>query len=215
MSCATNTPIDNRLRIVVVDTGLAQKDMKQPYLCKEGVFYTSFVTKQYDEIGHGKSITDIIAQNMDMTKYCITPIVWYDRGVSNNNTGNSLIEALQIANKLKPHIVNLSLSGRNYNPRELFELRDLLASGAYVNVASGNDSLILTKEECEVYPTCYNAYFTPKDRKRFIPVTSNDLPSSNQGYGVKAFRTGYGLDGLKGTSQATAWYTNSMVRKND
>lgn len=204
---------ENRQKIFVIDTGIKEDMANQPYMCKDGVRKTSVINSPYDTNGHGSDIVEIIASNMDVSKYCIVSISWYENMLSSYKGLRSIIEALEMVNKDKVKIVNLSLSGIAFDKKEFNEIKKLLKKGVIVNVASGNNGEFLTKEICNVYPTCYVNYLNNSEKQFFNSIGASDTKKSNKGYGINYYRSGKGLYNMSGSSQATAWFTNELVRK--
>lgn len=207
-----------RVKIAVIDTGIYLNKEIAPFLCREKHIDTTHTTI-IDRHGHGTNIASIIASGLDPTKVCILIIKYGD-----GQYGQGLISSIEYAvSDPKIKYVNISSGGPFSIARERASIQKLLNRGTYVNVAAGNFATNL-KKACDYFPACY-----PFKSEYFHVV------ASGKNEGLKRSYSNYGsppvtdwssndkvcagkLDNLKtlcmqGTSQATAVFTNSLIRK--
>jgi subtilisin family serine protease len=207
------------IRVAVIDTGFnfsfkQYKHFKltKPKLCKTGQkdFTNSSIT---DVNGHGSNIVSLIAKGNENTDYCIMVLKYYSKETENISLDIEL-EALKYAIKSKVDVINLSIAGYAYSKEECETIKLALDKGIRIVAAAGNEGFDLSKTK--VYPAMCDRRVKivmnyDKTTRHYTSNYGNNLikeQGTNQ-YGVSdkelpEFRTG--------TSQATANYTNKLIR---
>lgn len=154
-----------------------------------------------DENGHGTSVASIIAQstpsNVKIKPYKVM-------GADGFSTLTSVISAMEyiLSEKNKPDILNLSLSGYNFEKKNTIEaelVSQLVASGITVCVSSGNDNL----------PT---EYLTPASNDNVITVGAYDYNNcicTFSNYGTQVDIAAPGLS-VYAADVATGGYTGEF-----
>jgi hypothetical protein len=124
------------------------------------------------------------------------------------SASDSYLRALDYAKTLKPHIINLSLAGPYFIPKEAELISSLLKSGTTIVTAAGNLRLDLS-QSCNAFPACYE-FGIPG----FYVVASPSILSNKNGP-VTHIRDGNYQCGfnvcLNGTSQAAANFTAELL----
>lgn len=231
---------DKRLKIVVVDTPIAEAQLTKPYMCKNGSFSIDPRRKSYnptsdEDLGifhHGQNVVGLIGDQIDSTKYCIYHIAFFFEHDNDNmpKYTNALMKILKLKNLAG---VNLSVSndpratpGRSaYDKFEDIILTALATTGIKVVVAAGNSHLLLTKTECNVYPACLRLKMSKKAQKNFYVVGSSTYYKNYDG-SVHIFSNlsddlgifeedgvDVGTPPMTGTSQATAIFTGKLFSR--
>jgi len=221
---------ETRLKIAILDTGIAPDTLKE-YYCKDGskdYTYTSLT----DDHGHGTNIASIIVKDLDPTKVCIQvmkifyektkQISWFYEEMQNLNIGFTMAHFnLHIYKKAlidlvtnKPDIVNMSYSGGTTIGLEEKTIRELLNNNTKVFIAAGNEGLNLN-EKCDTYPACYKKRIKHPN----LHIIGNYSKHSN--YGNKIVTTVVNGNNkcykhicMSGTSQASAVAVNEYVKNN-
>jgi len=211
---------DLRKKVVVIDSGFSFNSEYLSYriqgshrmseaLCEKG--HRDFTgTGLSDRIGHGTNIAGIIAERMNLSKYCIVVVKFYS-DYGDLNVIKYYYKALDYTTKLKPYLVNMSLDGRSPLPEERDFLSKSLKRGTRIVVAAGNSSANLDRQ-CISYPTCYgfvsSLFRTVGGLHPTLQGELRKIPMSNYGLKVKDWRIGDSVCALgvckSGTSQATA-----------
>lgn len=211
--CALANARESRVKVGIVDTGVTWTRELQPFLCESG--HKDFTkTGIEDHIGHGSNITALITRGLDPNKVCVVILKWYDE--ANNNSPETLEAALSYAQHLHLQYINLSLSGPFMLPIKHWLLDGLLLLGTQEIIAAGNENSNLD-ENCNAFPACYPN--TTRTEKHVVGSVSPDGKRSyfsNYGsvvtdweHGEKVFAGGVVESG---TSQATAIYTNKLIK---
>lgn len=211
---------ESRIKVAILDTGIFNHEAIRPYLCNDH-HYDFTHTSLVDQLGHGTNVAAIIARNLDKSKVCIQ-IVKYVVGAEDFDMPTYLKALKQVVNDSSVLFINISAGGYGYNVAERILMEDALQKGKYVMVAAGNRSENLSVK-CDYYPACYqflNTHFRvigsgvdPKNRSMFsnygIPVT-NWMNGENVCEGIRS--SGREIC-YSGTSQATALFTNYIIKK--
>lgn len=189
--------------VAVIDTGMDANSTVP--LCKNGYldFAQTGANQDQSPLKHGTNVAGLITKNAGKGDYCLVIINVY------KGTKLDLLAyyaALQYLIKLKPAILNLSLSGFGELTPEKERIKQLLDAGTVIVAASGNDNTELTMSNCTIFPAC-------ADRRIFV-IGATDLPSSNKGEVVDttgpAEGTALGIT-LTGSSQAAAAFTGQAI----
>jgi subtilisin family serine protease len=226
---------EKRQVIAIVDTGLVINRYTSRYLC-DGGHFDATGKGLTDVNGHGTHIAGILAQTIDTDKQCLAIIKWYHNKQSSEAPGVSValeVAALQSVSKLKPVLVNMSLSGKFYSEKEAVEIKKLLKITTVV-VAAGNDGLNL-KKRCESFPACsftpgHRLTLTKAESARYFVVANGTKDSfeeqSNFGgpanvvayaedvvsWGLTSDEIGMNTARMTGTSQAAAMFSATEVQ---
>jgi len=167
----TDTQVESRKKIVIIDTGIRPSQTMNKFLCKgKDIHMDGTGTGLYDNHGHGTHVAHIIAKKLDHTKYCLVIIKWWHKfswGFEklNYNAEKSFLSGVRHAQKLNPAIVNMSLGGGAFGG-ELPVFQKMLDNGTLIVMSAGNDKDDLDKF-CNYYPACYQI-----DHPNFIVVAS-------------------------------------------
>lgn len=213
-SYTLNEPTDNRTKIVVIDTGIQNREDIKPYLCT-GKHYDLTDTGIEDKHGHGTNIAGIIAKKMNPLTQCLLIIKYFSTDKA--DTFQREIEALKLVLTI-PNVkfVNFSSGGQGGKYEERMAIQNIVEKGIYFVTAAGNDSQNLGLDGyCNYYPACYNFL------SKFFRVVGNGTSqnkkaaSSNYGGPVTDWRNGMNVDGfgikMSGTSQSCAVMTSYLV----
>ncbi len=213
--------IDHRTPIAVIDSGYTHEN-SEFVLCK-GLRFDLTNTGIRDVMGHGTAITSIIAERTDLTKFCIMPIKWihspvHYRNMTQNEDRETVDQiastAVNLAIKHKAKIINMSLDGRLYLPKERKSIINALINGIKVVVAAGNKGEDLY-QSCRSYPACYEVglpgFYVVANYVGLFRVSS-----SNYGGPVNAKENGHNLlvNGKyeTGTSMSAAIKTSKLTQ---
>lgn len=209
LALPTFTLTDTRQRIVVIDTAIHTEYIPNynKLKCKDyDVLYADKNKAPVSDSDHGTSITYLVTKNLNSEVYCVTNIIWV------NTYGYTYLAALRMAVSLKPHLMNLSLSGEETMYEERALLKKVLNNGTKVVVSAGNESRNLSSH-CKSYPACYKMDLS------VVGALSRDgtrLPTSNYGGPVTHWELGemvwVGKYTISGTSPAAAIYSNKLLR---
>lgn len=207
------------IKVAVIDTGFnfsfkQYKHFKlaKPKLCKSG--HKDFTSSSLTDVnGHGSNIASIIAKGNSKSDYCLLILKYYSKETENISLDIEL-EAIQYAISQKVDIINLSIAGYAYSKEECNLIKKALDKGIRIVAAAGNEGFDLSKTK--VYPAMCDRRVKivmnyDKTTRHNTSNYGNNLlmeQGTNQ-YGVSSkelpeFRTG--------TSQATANYTNKLIR---
>ncbi len=207
---------DTRKKIVVVDSGLNHSFGTDLFLCDDGHRdFTDSGLKDYQ--GHGTNIANIIVNGLNPSKYCIVIVKWVNPVGSIKGNSDTLIRALKYILYLdNVEYVNLSLSGGIELLNEYIAIKNLLNNNIIVAAAAGNDLLNLS-DGCIIFPACYKFY-----NSNFHVVANYHLgrPSRMSNYGGPVTDTADGFNitaggyTMSGTSQATAVFLNTLIKRN-
>lgn len=198
-----------KIRIAVIDSGLGGAEI-QPYLCEDGnVDLTGEGIR--DVNGHGSNIAAIIANHMNPETHCIMLIKWWH---DKHTHVNSLFSAVDHAIESNASYINMSLEGYVPDKQEEASIKYALRHGITVVVAAGNEGSDLGTV-CDVYPACYRIVH-PNFYVVANFINGHRYSSTNYGGPVNAFENGVDVDAgghvMTGTSQATAIFTNKLIR---
>jgi subtilisin family serine protease len=169
-----------------------------------------------DGHGHGSNVIGLIGEKIDTNKTCIVSIKLEVDG--SKNPEKAIIEAMDMAEKLKPVAVNISWAGAVSFESELKSIIRMISSGVKVVVAAGNEGISLDTY-CGIYPACYLQKMKDMNNviniSNFIVVGAKDTGSSNTGTVVTVTAIGkdQGYPKMTGTSQATANFTGKLFSK--
>lgn len=225
-------PDSGKIKVAIIDTGINRDLFFKPTMCAKG--HKDFTgTGLQDSNGHGSHISGLIDQYVkDMpfnkgfrppnlqgkkVEYCQIIIKFYDSNIF-TDTGNTTVEAIEHAIKLKVDYINYSAGGLKYIESEAKVIKKALDAGITVIVAAGNEHSDLTK--VPYYPAVIDPRLIVVGNTDF--VSKKVAPSSNYGSAVDAWEIGtnrisYGsgkkLIYLSGTSQATAIHTGKLIKK--
>ena len=199
----------DRIKIALIDTGINYEFFPQEFVCGEFDLTGSDIG---DHVGHGTLMAGLITKGLDVNKYCLVIIKWFNRYSSSTDR---VEEALGIARSEHVSFVNLSMEGDVPSIAEQNHISALLDAGAKVSVAAGNHHKDLSVM-CDVFPACYDKH------PNFYVVGSigaNGKIASHSNFGgpVNAFADGvdqcYRGGCSSGTSAATANWTNHLVKE--
>jgi subtilisin family serine protease len=204
---------DGRKRIVVIDTGLNVDNNFKPFLCKDWEQdMTGFGIQ--DDHGHGTNVAGIIIKGLDSKKVCLVIVKYYTALTPNSYNFSYFLNAIRLVPTLKPSVVNLSSNGGRFVQTELDLLRWSILNGVYFNAAAGNDHIDLDKG-CFSFPACYNV------KSKYVNIVGSHTNGkydvfTNFGKVVTTYQPGkeicYLNNCMSGTSQATAVFTNKLVK---
>lgn len=204
-----------RERVVIIDTGLSPKFMKKDYMCKD-IAHVGFTPGLNPGHPHGDNITSIVRKKMDKDKYCISVFQLRNYGRQIMGLGKALEYVTQMD---RVYVINLSLIQARYSHRNYNTISNAIYSkGIRFNSAAGNSSLDLDPI-CVVYPACYSKLLEQESQwypyRRYFKVIGALADYSNYGNVVDIFLPGgpMGEPSMRGTSMATALYTNMLIRK--
>ena len=202
LACATPTII-----VAVIDTGISPSTIRTP-LCPGGHRDFSGANSLLDisTVKHGSKVAQIIAQEAGQVGYCLLIIKIYKSG-PNAGLGkfdlNIYIKALEYVARVKPAILNLSMSGEIPDERETVAIKRILNNGTVIVAAAGNEGKHFGPDSCTNFPACVDP--------RIFVVGSFDA-SSNWGDQVDIKLDGHYND-IDGTSMSAARFTGRAVRK--
>lgn len=202
---------DYREKIVVIDTGLSEKQFTQNYICKNGAISAVPNVDSIDRHGHGTNIIGLIAEKINPSKQCIVSIkVYHDM----NSNIEAYLTGLKIAVSLKPTYVNISMNGPSFDTNEFKYLFQIIKNGGIIAVAAGNENINLDFN-CDSFPACYKDSLPKSYRNKFFVVSSKTTGSGNTGSIVSVYLDGKdkGIPKLTGTSQSTAIFTSLLISK--
>jgi len=201
---------EDRIKIGIIDSGISIVQAENPILCRNGL--KSFVpdSSGYDSHGHGTNIFGLVSSGLDSKKYCIVSYKVWNYDITARQSLQYTIKALKQANIDGLSYLNISMSGGGYEHKEFLEL-EKITHKTMVIVASGNENRDLDNI-CDIYPACYGTILS----KNFYSVGAIDTESSNYGSIVTCYTKGLqmGTPVLSGTSQATAYFTNFLIKNN-
>lgn len=203
-----------RKRVVVIDSGLEPQYLVDNYMCRD-ISQISLEEDKRVKNTHGTSIISIIKEDMNTDDYCITSVRMKvsERG-DITETKDLVIRALDLSNV---YAVNMSYIISEYNHLEYQAIRYSVYSGVRFSVAAGNEKVDLDKA-CLFYPACYGKLLDKeslKYRRAHFKVIGAKAGYTNYGSVVDIYLNGgyMGTPSMRGTSSATAQYTNMLVRK--
>lgn len=216
---------ETRKKIVVLDTGIHVDQLYRKYLCKNGV--VSVANNDGSASGylrgyqaHGQNVVGLIGSRINTEKFCIVSIRVY----SWNLRAIGYLEGLEYAYNLTNVVaVNVSTSSTtttghtSYIMKEHAKMLKLVQKGVKIHVAAGNDSLILKRKTCGVYPACLKPFFDELGYSKYFTVVSSKTTSeSNWATSfITQVKDGHnkGKPPMSGSSQATAIYTGEEFSK--
>jgi len=195
------------IRVAVVDSGLNINDPRFKFhLCSSG-HYDATGEGLTDSVGHGTSVVSLIIQYARDANYCLQIV----KAFSSESEVVSYTNALRKATNVS--IVNISMSGRSYLPKEDGVIK-YHPEITYV-VAAGNDGVDL--DNWKRYPASLN-------RPNMLVVGSVNSRFklsifSNYGTIVESYEMGenvpvalpWGNGTLSGTSMSTAIKTGKLI----
>lgn len=194
--------------VAVIDTGYTKFEAIP--VCKGGlVDFTGSGTYDSSDRKHGSNVAGLIAREAGSTGYCLVLIkVFYIYKGNIVFDVSAYYKALSLVARLKPAVVNLSITGLSVLEREHDLILKILDAGTLVIASSGNEKLDLNKTGCIVYPACVS----PR-----VIMVANSEGGSNVGTYVDAYENGTnqraGGTTLTGSSQAAAVHTGKLVRR--
>lgn len=228
---------DARKKIIVIDTKISEKQLNEPYMCKNGSLSLMPGVKSYQTekesqeapqiYRHGENVVGLIGNQINIKKYCIFHLAFYFQENAEKNIQNYFV-GLYMANYLtNVEAINLSISDstndlKNYSKVENEQIEKLTKKGVHVIVAIGNFHQDLKANNCGAFPACLKLKIsTPKNMHVVGSSTChhqmfNDLCFSNTS---KVLDVSYedgvevGSPKMSGTSQATAIHTGKMYSK--
>lgn len=200
-----------RKRVVVVDSGLDTKLLKDDYMCRDFA-HLSYEKSLEPSHAHGTMMVNIINKDMNKKKYCITMLK-----LRSLKEGSYYLneEFNYLAYNIDADIISLSMEMRSYSLYFHKSLSTIVRdSGTRVNVAAGNSGINLDTA-CIIYAACYASILRREGiNTRNLKVIGAMAEYSNHGSVVDLFlQVGDEVtNGIAGTSAATALYTNMLVR---
>lgn len=200
--------------VLEVDTGvdLSHKQIRQH------VNILEWVKEDYiDRNGHGTHIAGIILKDTCPEVELIS-CKYYDDVTLGHNLDNT-IKCFKQALNQHIDIINYSSTGTTNSQEEFDVLTQLSNRGTQIVVSMGNDGIDISKEGNDKYPAKY-------DIENIVPVgnlTQDGHRNSSSNYGLsrEVWMVGteiystlpYNQFGyMTGTSQATAAYTNKLLK---
>ena len=210
------------IKVAILDTGYDFKSTwskftVKPKLCAEGHKDFTEGTIQ-DTHGHGTHIAGIIAQNNQFVDYCLVIIKVFDPIHKEYNKYNA-VNAFKYAADIGVDIINYSGGGIGREDTECAILDYVLGQGIKVVAAAGNEHSDLAVKP--YYPAMcdariYKVAATTVDNKR-LPAsnyTTRKIPNlfSELGQNVMSLLPNNFTGVMSGTSQATAIFTQKLVR---
>lgn len=202
---------DDRIKIGMIDSGISQKQSTSKILCTDGM--KSMVEKDlgYDTHGHGTNIFGLISKDLDPKKYCIISYKIWNSSTPAQKVMQFSTNAIKQAVEDGVKFLNISMSGYGYHVPEFIALQ-YATQYMLVIVAAGNDSQSLDNR-CDVFPACYRHLL----KSNFYVIGGYDVKESNYGNIVDFYTYGkkMGIPVLSGTSQATAFFTNKLIKNNN
>lgn len=185
------------IKIAILDTGLSG-NYKGNHLCSRGHF--DFIDNEpnvgIDDIEHGTRVAQIIERVAGPShSYCL---LIYKVGRS-TLVPKYIVQAFAKAKLAGAQVYNLSYSGFGPNPGERKFMID--NPGLTFVVAAGNNGMNLTRESCNIYPTCYLL-------KNVVSVGSKGTWFSNYGPVIRVW-----VNTAEATSFAAAVATGTIVKQ--
>lgn len=225
-ACTTDAKPPHRFSVLVIDTGIDLRDPYfKPFMCKTG--HSDLTGKGLHDVhGHGTNVAGLILKDIDPKKVCIKVVKYFHNKEataqeeimldnarrSGTYYQSSYSKAVSRLYELDYLMLNFSGNGMDPLGTEELAFRRALGRGAYIVVASGNESLDLNKT-CTSYPACYKSL---QKYENFRVVTDMGLSAANKGGPAKHNENGRGQcykeNCLNGTSQATAVHTNKLLK---
>lgn len=205
-------PDKDFVRVAVIDTGLNPNDvLVNKHLCKQMPYKDLTETSINDEITHGSLVLKLIRQNAADGNYCFHVIKYHDHLSTHKLNGQRFLQALELVNRLKPDVVNISSGGPNYEGQEYNIIKNNPKT-VFVS-AAGNDNENLNESVTKYYPASYALY---PEIKNVVVVGALDemgkkLHSSNWGDVVSFWKLGEYKEG-SGTSFAAPVYTGELIK---
>lgn len=213
------------IKIAVIDTGFDFKSdwrnqfhLRKPKLCPDG--HKSFAGSLQDTHGHGTHIAGLIGQGNENADYCLIIIKFFDSSSSSADNLTNSIKAYEYAISLDVDIINYSGGGIEFSALECRIVQQALARGIRFVAAAGNEHSDLTRHP--YYPALcasevYKIAATTRDNKR-LPAsnyTTSTIPNLYEelGENVQSIVPNNHTGIMTGTSQATAIFTQKLVRK--
>lgn len=193
--------ISNRIKVVVLDTGISHAQSIADYSCI-GQHKTFAGGSIYDSDGHGTNIISIISKSIEPKTHCIVSYRVFNKNNVFKTDSQAIVDALQYANtddQIK--YVNMSLGGPVPLLEEKKAIEILLARGVTLSVAAGNEGNNLNFN-CNYFPACYAKELRFKN---FFVVKSKGQ-GTNYGDVITDEFSGIkiGTPTMSGTSQASA-----------
>ena len=204
------------LKIAVLDTGFDVDSHTVARLCPTGHkdfstdnTYVRGVPTDGSSFRHGTNIAGIIDRyaRQGNQNYCIVVIKYWSEKMVNPLAAE--IKAINYAHKINAAFLNVSGGGNNPSDKENAAVKSYLDDHGVFVAAAGNNGLNMDRD-VQYFP----AYSDP----RVIVVGSLNEKGersrfSNYGQRVTSWEIGEHVDGLTGTSQATAVRTGKLVSK--
>lgn len=210
LSC---TQVDTRKKLVIFETGVNVTSEIAPFFCTNG--HKNFLPRSSwneDKIGHGTSITKVLAQKMNPEKSCIVVYKTADQNVESNKKAEAYATALMNLASQDFDILLLALEDVSYFYKEIEWFNTLLSKpNVQIVVAAGNGGVqLLEKNKCMVFPACLKPKLLNSDRFHIVGSTDGDF---NDGPLVSAKRSSrHGQE--SGTSFSAARYASELMDKN-
>lgn len=218
-------PIENRVRIAVVDSGLKTNYFSEKAICKDGhVDFTGDGLN--DEMGHGTNVAGLIANRIDVSKQCITIMKVFTLDDNKNKLYRStsqtswVVQAIIKSIKLNVKYINLSFGGNTPMLPEKMVIKLALLRDIRVLVAMGNEGKDFDQVKCDYFPACYDFggfsnWFTVSNRINEQTYHSLSNRRGPEKYGFTGVnQSAWGVI-MTGTSQATANLTGWLARSED
>lgn len=177
-----NIPDSNpvrKVKVAVIDSGYNFADITN--------YYGVQTDGGQDWNGHGTHVTGIILATNPFIEVSVY------QGVKSQTYKNNFIPVTQSLSKAiawGADIINISLSGTGFYKKEYKLLKKAESLGIIVVVSAGNDRKNLSKNNCDVYPACYQL-------KNVIVVgnlANDNIINSSSNYGDRVDTYFYGTN---------------------
>lgn len=217
-----STHCDDRLRVVVIDTGIDFRGHPElaAVACPDKEHFNAVTNKPgqpIDEHGHGTHVAGIIRALAGDKGYCLAACKFYsDANPGSINLRNST-RCLKFAEEIGAAVVNMSEGGPEFSEDEYLALKRL--PDAHIFACAGNEHQSIDVPTQEYYPASYR--LSNKTVVGAVDFNGKRTPSSNFGNRVDIQLPGENLYStlpggrfgyMSGTSQATAVATGLFLR---
>lgn len=156
-----------------------------------------------DNDGHAQAVIGAILTKMDVHKYCIVMLKWFNKPNETTDYKSVVIRYLRYLNTINDvHAVNMSIAGNANFDEEKRQLEKLANKGVKLVIAAGNNGINLD-DDCSVFPACYRV--TPY-------VIGSTYPGIGNFGRVVAYKRHPFYMGQTGTSMSAGYFTGEISR---